>query len=195
MTRHHWAALSLSLLLLLHLLTLAHGECTCDEESLDRDKTAALSCHMGVILFHTWWNIQIAPADLEAVLISHTDITDVAVAGAAVNEEYGEIPAAFVVGRNGSTVSEEGLIDLVAKQPITDSTAPPLLTTTEAENYSLHHPGHRHDESYSCIRIKEKQQLYGMEKYSKKTLPMAFTLSSRPHGMQCRADPTACSAQ
>ncbi|KAK4796958.1 hypothetical protein SAY86_029284 [Trapa natans] len=50
MTRHHWAALSLSLLLLLHLLTLAHGECTCDEESLDRDKTAALRYRIGAIV-------------------------------------------------------------------------------------------------------------------------------------------------
>ncbi|KAK4743566.1 hypothetical protein SAY87_001567 [Trapa incisa] len=58
---------------------------------------------------------QIAPADLEAILISHPDITDVAVAG-AVNEECGEIPVAFVVRRNGSTISEEGLIDFVAKQ-------------------------------------------------------------------------------
>lgn len=51
MRRHHWhwAILSLSLCLLINLLPLAHGECTCDEESLHQDKTAALRSRLGAI--------------------------------------------------------------------------------------------------------------------------------------------------
>ncbi|MCL7048192.1 hypothetical protein MKW94_017124 [Papaver nudicaule] len=45
---------------------------------------------------------QIAPADLEAVLISHSDILDVAVTASKVDEEIGEVPVAFVVKRLGS---------------------------------------------------------------------------------------------
>ncbi|KAM6556530.1 hypothetical protein CsatB_003549 [Cannabis sativa] len=58
---------------------------------------------------------QIAPADLEAVLISHPEILDVAVA-AAKDEECGEIPVAFVVRKNGSLLSKEVVMDYVARQ-------------------------------------------------------------------------------
>ncbi|XP_019190672.1 PREDICTED: 4-coumarate--CoA ligase-like 6 [Ipomoea nil] len=58
---------------------------------------------------------QIAPADLEAVLMSHPDIIDAAVTS-AINEEVGEIPVAFVVKRDGSTLSQADVIDFVAKQ-------------------------------------------------------------------------------
>ncbi|CAK9136058.1 unnamed protein product [Ilex paraguariensis] len=58
---------------------------------------------------------QIAPADLEAVLSSHPDITDAAVT-AASDKEAGEVPVAFVVKRHGSSVSEAAIIDYVAKQ-------------------------------------------------------------------------------
>ncbi|XP_026660362.2 4-coumarate--CoA ligase-like 6 isoform X2 [Phoenix dactylifera] len=47
---------------------------------------------------------QIAPADLEALLIHHPEILDVAVTFAA-DEEAGEIPVAFVVRRPGSVLS------------------------------------------------------------------------------------------
>ncbi|XP_011092586.1 4-coumarate--CoA ligase-like 6 [Sesamum indicum] len=58
---------------------------------------------------------QIAPADLEAVLISHPEVLDAAVTGAK-DEEAGEIPVAFVVLKDGSSVSGAALLDYVAKQ-------------------------------------------------------------------------------
>ncbi|KAI6701815.1 hypothetical protein NL676_010951 [Syzygium grande] len=58
---------------------------------------------------------QIAPADLEAALITHPDIVDVAVTG-ALDEESGEIPVAFVVRRIGSDISEEAVMDYLAAQ-------------------------------------------------------------------------------
>ncbi|GAB4834804.1 hypothetical protein Ancab_033072 [Ancistrocladus abbreviatus] len=58
---------------------------------------------------------QIAPADLEAVLLSHPDILDAAVAGAA-DEEVGQVPVAFVVREPGSMLSQDAVIDYVAKQ-------------------------------------------------------------------------------
>ncbi|KAM7256553.1 hypothetical protein ACFE04_012294 [Oxalis oulophora] len=58
---------------------------------------------------------QIAPADLEAILISHHEILDVAVTGAS-DEVYGEIPVAFVVRAHGSTLTQEAVTDYVAKQ-------------------------------------------------------------------------------
>ncbi|CAI0418735.1 unnamed protein product, partial [Linum tenue] len=58
---------------------------------------------------------QIAPADLEAVLITHPDILDAAVTGAA-DKDAGEIPVAFVVRRRGSNLNEEDVIKHVAAQ-------------------------------------------------------------------------------
>ncbi|CAA0820433.1 4-coumarate--CoA ligase-like 6 [Striga hermonthica] len=58
---------------------------------------------------------QVAPADLEAVLMSHPDVLDAAVMGAR-DEEAGEIPVAFVVLKDGSSVSQSALINYVAKQ-------------------------------------------------------------------------------
>ncbi|KAK4728261.1 hypothetical protein R3W88_021249 [Solanum pinnatisectum] len=58
---------------------------------------------------------QIAPADLEAVLVSHPDIIDAAVIGAR-DEEAGEIPVAFVVKRDGCAVSQTDVINFVTKQ-------------------------------------------------------------------------------
>ncbi|KFK28573.1 hypothetical protein AALP_AA7G013900 [Arabis alpina] len=58
---------------------------------------------------------QIAPADLEAVLVSHPLIIDAAVT-AAPNEECGEIPVAFVVRKQGTTLSEQDVISYVAAQ-------------------------------------------------------------------------------
>ncbi|WCJ29043.1 4-coumarate--CoA ligase-like 4 [Euphorbia peplus] len=58
---------------------------------------------------------QIAPADLEAVLLCHPEIVDAAVT-AAIDKECGEIPVAFVVRKQGSTVTEEAIMHYVAKQ-------------------------------------------------------------------------------
>lgn len=56
---------------------------------------------------------QVAPAELEALLLTHPDITDAAVV-AYVDEEAGEIPKAFVVKRNGSELDEDGVMSFVA---------------------------------------------------------------------------------
>ncbi|XP_021273859.1 4-coumarate--CoA ligase-like 6 isoform X4 [Herrania umbratica] len=58
---------------------------------------------------------QIAPADLEAILISHPEILDSAVIP-AIDEVAGEIPVAFVVRRQGSTLTQGAVMDFVAKQ-------------------------------------------------------------------------------
>ncbi|KAJ3681654.1 hypothetical protein LUZ60_014227 [Juncus effusus] len=58
---------------------------------------------------------QIAPADLEELLITHPDILDAAVTSEE-NEEAGEIPVAFVVRRNGSSLSSFQVMDHVNKQ-------------------------------------------------------------------------------
>ncbi|KAK4368820.1 hypothetical protein RND71_012612 [Anisodus tanguticus] len=75
---------------------------------------------------------QIAPAYLEAVLVSHPDIIDTAVTGIvtllelihfvvirlfrARDEETGKIPVAFVVKRDGCALSQTDVIDFVSKQ-------------------------------------------------------------------------------
>ncbi|KNA24856.1 hypothetical protein SOVF_011700 [Spinacia oleracea] len=56
---------------------------------------------------------QIAPADLEVILMSHPEILDVAVTGAA-DEEAGEIPVAFVIKKTGSLLSRNEVCTYVA---------------------------------------------------------------------------------
>ncbi|XP_042001887.1 4-coumarate--CoA ligase-like 6 [Salvia splendens] len=58
---------------------------------------------------------QIAPADLESVLMSHPEILDAAVTGGR-DEEAGEIPVAFVVPKEGSFLTEAAVMNYVAKQ-------------------------------------------------------------------------------
>ncbi|KAJ4952181.1 hypothetical protein NE237_029013 [Protea cynaroides] len=58
---------------------------------------------------------QIAPADLESVLISLPDVLDAAVTGVA-DEMAGEIPIAFVVKRQGSSLSEADVRNYVAEK-------------------------------------------------------------------------------
>ncbi|CAM8885368.1 unnamed protein product [Rhodiola kirilowii] len=58
---------------------------------------------------------QIAPGDLEDVLISHPEIDDAAVT-AAKDELAGEIPVAFVVRTQGSLVSQTAVMDYVAQK-------------------------------------------------------------------------------
>ncbi|HLY48667.1 MAG TPA: AMP-binding protein [Solirubrobacteraceae bacterium] len=57
---------------------------------------------------------QVPPAELEAILIAHPQVADVAVIGVP-DEEAGELPKAFVVG-SGGTVDADALIDYVAAQ-------------------------------------------------------------------------------
>ncbi|XP_059657731.1 4-coumarate--CoA ligase-like 9 [Cornus florida] len=58
---------------------------------------------------------QVAPAELEHVLHSHSDVVDAAVIPYP-DEEAGQVPMAFVVRRSGSTINESQITDFVAKQ-------------------------------------------------------------------------------
>jgi acyl-CoA synthetase (AMP-forming)/AMP-acid ligase II len=51
---------------------------------------------------------QVAPAELEAILLGHAEIADCAVIGAP-DDEAGERPMAFVVRRAGTEISEDGV--------------------------------------------------------------------------------------
>ncbi|MEZ4698863.1 MAG: AMP-binding protein [Rhodothermales bacterium] len=59
--------------------------------------------------------LQIAPAELEAVLLTHADIADAAVIPSP-DEEAGEVPKAFVVLKAGASLSETALMDYVAER-------------------------------------------------------------------------------
>ena len=58
---------------------------------------------------------QVPPAELEAVLLSHPDITDAAVVGLP-DEEAGEIPVGYVTLRPGASTSPEEIRRFVAGQ-------------------------------------------------------------------------------
>jgi len=58
---------------------------------------------------------QVAPAELEAILLSHPDVSDVAVIPSP-DDEAGEVPKAFVVRRPAATVSAEILMAFVAER-------------------------------------------------------------------------------
>jgi 4-coumarate--CoA ligase len=55
---------------------------------------------------------QVPPAELEALLLEHESIADVAVVGIP-DERAGELPKAFVVRKNKATVTEEDIVDFV----------------------------------------------------------------------------------
>lgn len=59
-----------------------------------------------------------APAELEALLLQHSEVADCGVVGRA-DELAGELPTAFVVRRPGSDVSEADLVKYVASKVIT----------------------------------------------------------------------------
>ncbi|XP_015947904.2 4-coumarate--CoA ligase-like 1 [Arachis duranensis] len=56
---------------------------------------------------------QVAPAELEAILLSHPSVEDAAVVPLP-DEEAGEIPAASVVVSRGARVTEKEIMDYVA---------------------------------------------------------------------------------
>ncbi|KAJ0550520.1 putative AMP-binding enzyme domain-containing protein [Helianthus annuus] len=59
--------------------------------------------------------MQVAPAELEAILLGHPQILDAAVIPLE-DEEAGEIPMAYVVRAEGSQLSEDQVIQFVASQ-------------------------------------------------------------------------------
>ncbi|KAL5232247.1 hypothetical protein ABZP36_031023 [Zizania latifolia] len=61
---------------------------------------------------------QVAPAELEALLITHPCIADAAVVGKQIEPEIGEIPVAFVAKTEGSELSEDDVKQFVAKEVI-----------------------------------------------------------------------------
>ncbi len=58
---------------------------------------------------------QVAPAELEALLLSHPAIADAAVVG-ELNDEAGEVPVAHVVLRPGHSSTEKEIMDFVAEK-------------------------------------------------------------------------------
>ncbi|GMH17809.1 hypothetical protein Nepgr_019650 [Nepenthes gracilis] len=60
---------------------------------------------------------QVAPAELEGMLINHPSISDAAVV-AQKDEAAGEVPVAFVVRSNGSQISEEEIKQYISKQVV-----------------------------------------------------------------------------
>lgn len=60
---------------------------------------------------------QVAPAELEDLLQTHSGIDEAAVVGYP-DDQAGELPLAFVVGRSGSNLHEAQIKDFVAKQVV-----------------------------------------------------------------------------
>jgi acyl-CoA synthetase (AMP-forming)/AMP-acid ligase II len=58
---------------------------------------------------------QVPPAELEALLLTHPAVADAAVIG-IVDDEAGEVPAAFVVLRQGAIADQHDIQDFVAGQ-------------------------------------------------------------------------------
>eukprot|EP00117_Sycon_ciliatum_P017819 scpid77662/ scgid16666/ Probable 4-coumarate--CoA ligase 1; 4-coumaroyl-CoA synthase 1 len=58
---------------------------------------------------------QVAPAELEAELLHHPDVTDAAVIGVP-HERLGEAPRAYVVRRPGSDLTESALSDFISSR-------------------------------------------------------------------------------
>ncbi|KAL3631762.1 4-coumarate--CoA ligase 1 [Castilleja foliolosa] len=60
---------------------------------------------------------QVAPAEIEALLLNHPNISDAAVVP-LIDEQAGEVPVAFVVKSNGSTITEDEIKQFVSKQVV-----------------------------------------------------------------------------
>jgi 4-coumarate--CoA ligase len=58
--------------------------------------------------------LQVAPAEIEHILVGHPDIKDAAVVGEC-HPEFGEVPVAYVVLRDNASLSPEAIIDYAAQ--------------------------------------------------------------------------------
>lgn len=65
------------------------------------DLCALLNTSLTLISFNSW---QVAPAEIEAVLLQHPGISDAAVTGMNLKDGTGEVPRAFIVRTRDSTV-------------------------------------------------------------------------------------------
>lgn len=59
---------------------------------------------------------QVAPAELEAVLLEHPHVTDAAVIGIQHSKESSELPRAYLVKRDGAELSEEEIFDFSSER-------------------------------------------------------------------------------
>lgn len=59
---------------------------------------------------------QVAPAELEAMLLSHPKVADVAVLGVYIKEEATELPRAYIVPRDESIIEDKNRSDDFAKE-------------------------------------------------------------------------------
>ncbi|XP_047325501.1 4-coumarate--CoA ligase 1-like [Impatiens glandulifera] len=60
---------------------------------------------------------QVPPAELEALLVNHSDISDAAVVGMK-DDSAGEVPVAFVVKSNGTNITEDEIKQYISKQVV-----------------------------------------------------------------------------
>ncbi|XP_073122426.1 probable CoA ligase CCL5 [Henckelia pumila] len=58
---------------------------------------------------------QVPPAELEALLLTHPEIADAAVIPFP-DKDVGQFPMAYVVRKTGSTITQSGIMDFIAKQ-------------------------------------------------------------------------------
>ena len=65
------------------------------------------------VIYLKYKGLQVAPAELEELLLSNHDIADAAVTSIP-DERAGELPMAYVVKRATSSISEEDVIKYVA---------------------------------------------------------------------------------
>ena len=57
--------------------------------------------------------LQVAPAELEALLCTHNAVQDVAVIGERAGEDIGEVPKAFIVTKPGISITQQELHNFV----------------------------------------------------------------------------------
>ncbi len=78
---------------------------TGDMASIDEDGNVRIAERLKELIKSR--GFQVAPAEVEAMLLEDDDVTDACVIGIA-HERYGEVPKAFIVPRQGSLLSAEG---------------------------------------------------------------------------------------
>lgn len=67
----------------------------------------------GLVILQCGFYSQVAPAELEGLLLQHEDIVDAAVVGKK-HDRYGELPTAFVVKKPDSHVTAEDVQQFIA---------------------------------------------------------------------------------